>query len=211
MRWTARAAALVLAGGIAVGGAAPAAVAHGGDIDVEVGTDGAGGISAALTWAGDGHPVEESAVVVVRAVSAAGEEVGPVTLVSASEGVGWYRSDAELLDEGSWTVTARVTEPEKAKVETRVDVVAPPVVEAPAASPGSDDAPADDAATDDTAAENTAAGAADETDVAAEPGAGASAQESADRSPAGWTMWVGAAVVVAVAALVTLLLRRRRT
>lgn len=196
MRWTARAATLVLAGGIAVAGAAPSAVAHGGDIDVEVGTDGAGGISAALTWAGDGHPVEESAVVVVRAVSADGEEVGPVTLVSASEGVGWYRSDAELLDEGSWTVTARVTEPEKAKVETKVDVVAPPAVETSAASPGTDDAPADDAT--DAAA-------------AAEPGTGASAQEATDRSPAGWTIWVGAAALVAVAVLVTLLLRRRRT
>ena len=104
---------------------APAS-AHGGKIDIEVGTDGAGGISAALVWAGDGHPVEESAVVVVQAVSDAGQEVGPITLDSASEGVGWYRSEPAVLDEGHWTLTARVKEPAKAKVVTEIDVAAPP-------------------------------------------------------------------------------------
>jgi hypothetical protein len=198
MRWTARAAALVLAGGIAVSGAAPA-VAHGGEIDVEIGTDGAGGLTASLTWAGDGHPVEESAVVVVRAVSADGEEVGPVTLVSASEGVGWYRSDLELLDEGSWTVTARVREPEKAKVETKVDVVAPPTAEqaqSPSPSP--------------TASEDSDAAAGPAT-VAAEPGTQAADVSDAAGGLDAWMIAAAAAVVVVGGGAVLLVRRRRRT
>ncbi|ANC29637.1 hypothetical protein [Isoptericola dokdonensis] len=193
MRWIARAAAAALAAGIAVAGAAGVAVAHGGEIDVEIGTDGAGGVSASLTWAGDGHPVEDSAVVVVRAVSDDGEEIGPVTLVSASEGVGWYRSDPELLDEGSWTVTARVTEPEKTRVKANLDVVAPPVVE-PSASP-------EPTAEAEAAADGTAPGAV-------EPGSDAAAAQDAD-SGAGWPLWVGAVAVVVAGAVVALLLSRR--
>ena len=57
-RFTRLGAALALGLGLAVGplAAAPAS-AHGGKIDIELGTDGAGGISAALVWAGDQHPV----------------------------------------------------------------------------------------------------------------------------------------------------------
>jgi hypothetical protein len=195
MRWIARAAAAALAAGFAVAGATGVAVAHGGEIDVEIGTDGGGGVSASLTWAGDGHPVEESADVVVRAVSDDGEEVGPVTLVSASEGVGWYRSDPEILGEGSWTVTARVTEPEKAKVEARLDVVAPPVVE-PSAAP---EPTAEAEAGDDVAAQGAEA-----------PAAEAAAAQGTDPA-VGWPLWAGAVVVVAGGVVALLLRRRRRT
>ncbi|NNU26051.1 hypothetical protein [Isoptericola sediminis] len=189
MRRIARAGAVTaLALGVGMGPALGPASAHGGEIDVALGTDGGGGVSASLVWAGDGHPVEESAVVVVRAVSDGGEEVGPVTLVSASEGVGWYRSDAELLDEGHWTLTAQVEEPEKVEVSTEVDVVAP--AEAPAATDEPDEprsAEGDAAMADDSASSQT--------------------------FPAGlpgWTGWALVALAAAGVAAVTLRWRRRR-
>ncbi len=191
--------------------AAPAS-AHGGRIDIELGTDGAGGISASLVWAGDQHPVEESAVVVVRAVSDAGDEVGPITLVSASEGVGWYRSETAVLDEGHWTVTAQVKEPKKAKVETEVDVVAPPATEEPdAEEPDAEQADteesaagADPATTEDT---DGAAGA----DVADGDSAASGAADGAPSSAGvpGWTVWVLGALLAAGA--VTAVVLRRRT
>lgn len=202
-RFTRLGAALALGLGLAVGPLAVApASAHGGKIDIELGTDGAGGISAALVWAGDQHPVEESAVVEVRAVSDAGEEVGPITLVSASEGVGWYRSEPEVLDEGHWTVTARVKEPAKAKVETEVDVVAPPAAEQ--AEPEQAEAEGSGAEPSGSQPDETTAGA---------DGAGTAARAD-DVSPAssglpGWAGWVLGALVVAGAA--TAVLRRRRT
>lgn len=189
-------AALLLALGLAVGPAAAApAVAHGGKIDVELGTDGAGGVSAAVTWAADGHPVEESAVVVVRAVSDDGEKVGPVTLVSASEGVGWYRSEPALLDEGHWTLTARVKEPGKAEVEVEVDV-------APPAAPPSEPAPSESSGPD--AAEITAEAAGDD---AASAGDGA---PSSGGLP-GWSGWALGALVAAAGVAVVVVLRRRAT
>jgi hypothetical protein len=197
MRWIARAAAAALAAGIAVAGAAGVAVAHGGEIDVEIGTDGAGGVSASLTWAGDGHPVEDSAVVVVRAVSDDGDEVGPVTLVSASEGVGWYRSEPELLGEGHWTVTAQVKEPKKAEVEVEVDVVAPaaPPSESAAPEPGSEQDGSE------------AAGVNPEADAAGAPASAGDGSPSSGGLPA-WTGWALAALVVAGAATVVVLRRR---
>lgn len=184
---------------VAPGTLAPAS-AHGGKIDIELGTDGAGGISAALVWAGDKHPVEESAVVEVRAVSDAGDEVGPITLVSASEGVGWYRSEPAVLDEGHWTVTARVKEPAKAKVETEVDVVAPPAAEE--AEPERSEAGSADSPSADT---TTGAAGAD--------GAGTAARAD-DVSPASSGLpvsagWVLGALVAAGA--VTAVVLRRRT
>lgn len=194
-RFTRLGAVLLLTLALAVPVAAPAAMApaaaHGGKIDIEVGTDGAGGVSAALSWAGDGHPVEESAVVVVRAVSDDGDEVGPVTLVSASEGVGWYRSEPELLGEGHWTVTAQVKEPKKAEVEVEIDVVAPAAPPSESAAPESEG--------------SEAAGINAEADAAA-----ASADDGSPSSgglPA-WTGWALAALVVAGAATVVVLRRR---
>ncbi|WP_454859477.1 hypothetical protein [Promicromonospora soli] len=189
-------AALLLALGLAVGPAAAVpAAAHGGKIDVELGTDGAGGVSAALTWAADGHPVEESAVVVVRGVSDAGEEVGPVTLVSASEGVGWYRSEAALLDEGHWTLTARVKEPRKAEAEVEVDV-------APPAAPPSEPAPSE------------SPGPVAEEVVAEADGAGAASAGDGSPSSGGlpsWSGWALGALVAAAGVAVVVVLRRRTT
>ncbi|WP_162893058.1 hypothetical protein [Microbacterium halotolerans] len=113
-------------------GAAPAA-AHGGELQIDLGTDGAGGIDALVVWAGDEHPVEESVDIKIAAVSDDGEEVGPVRLESAPEGVGWYTSEPGLLGEGHWTVTATTTEPQEHETTTELDVAAPP--EPPAENP----------------------------------------------------------------------------
>lgn len=203
-RFTRVGAALLLALGLTLGTAAAVpAAAHGGKIDIELGTDGAGGISAAVTWAADGHPVEESAVVVVRGVSDDGEKVGPVTLVSASEGVGWYRSETALLDEGHWTLTARMTEPGKAKVEAQVDVVAPAAPPSESAAP---EAESSDPESSDP--EPSGPGAA-----GTNPEADAAASSSGDGSPSsgglpGWAGWLLAALAAAGVAVVVLLRRR---
>ncbi|MEV0953911.1 hypothetical protein [Promicromonospora sp. NPDC050249] len=197
-RFTRLGAALLLALGLGVAPAAMApAAAHGGKIDIELGTDGAGGVSAALAWAGDGHPVEESAVVIVRAVSDDGEEIGPVTLVSASEGVGWYRSEPELLGEGHWTVAAQVKEPKKAEVEVEIDVVAPAALPSESAAPESESEPAG----------SDAAGVNPEADAA---GAADDGSPASGGLPA-WTGWALVALVVAGVATVVVLLRRRAT
>lgn len=163
---------LVLGGVLALVGAAPAG-AHGGDVVISLGTDGQGGVSANLTWKVDGHPVEEAADVSVTGESAAGETVGPLTLRSASEGVGWYTSDPGVLADGNWTLTATITHPAEATATAQVDVVplpepAPREDDDAAAQEGGDaagaegdaagaDAAGDDAAGDDAAGEGTAA------------------------------------------------------
>ncbi|GAA4721984.1 hypothetical protein GCM10023216_09060 [Isoptericola chiayiensis] len=194
---------MALALGLAAGPVAVAgpAVAHGGEIDVEIGTDGSGGVSASLVWAGDGHPVEESAMVVVRAVSDDGEEVGPVTLASASEGVGWYRSDAELLEAGHWTVTARVKEPQKTKVTTEIDVVAPP--EAPSPEESEVATGADAGGEDSTGQTDDAPAAGSDAEQAA------AASSGPDGLPA-WSVWTLGALVVA-GVLGAVVVRRRRS
>jgi hypothetical protein len=112
-------------------GAAPAG-AHGGDIILSIGGDGAGGISVNVTYKTDGHPVEAIVDVMVTAVSDAGTEVGPLQLSSASEGVGWYTSPPDVLSDGHWTVTATTTTPVATTATSQIDVVPPPAAPAPA-------------------------------------------------------------------------------
>jgi hypothetical protein len=165
------------------------ASAHGGDLQIDLGTDGAGGIDALVVWAGDQHPVEETVDVTVEAVSDGGEEIGPVRLMSAPEGVGWYRSEPGLLAEGHWTITARTTEPSEHEVTTEVDVVALPEPSAAA----------------DEAAGPEAGGAG--ADGATDSGAG-DGQAAAGGAPWVWILGgIGGVAVVGV----LLLLRRRRT
>ncbi|WP_265521966.1 hypothetical protein [Oerskovia flava] len=190
-RALAAAAGLLGASALALGLATPSA-AHGGDVVISLGTDGQGGISANLTYKNDGHPVEEAAELTVTAESADGERVGPVVLMSASEGVGWYVSQEPVLDEGNWTLTATMTAPVEATSTAQVDVVAP--------EPAPD--PADEAAADDTAmdagsdpADGDAAGAADD----ATGGAG---------SGAVWWAVLGIAAVAAVVSAVVVTRRR---
>ncbi|MBM7820673.1 hypothetical protein JOE63_003150 [Cellulosimicrobium cellulans] len=167
-----------------LGVAAPAA-AHGGDVVISLGTDGEGGVSANLTWKLDGHPVEEAADVSVTAQSAAGQTVGPLTLSSASEGVGWYTSEPGVLAEGNWTLTATITHPSEATASAQVDVV--PL---PEPAPHADDEAA-------AGAEDGAASTGAEDDAAAADGSG-----TADEEPTGG----GAGVWIAVAVVAVLLL-----
>ena len=188
-RWTTTALAVLATLVFAVvawAAALPPAAAHGGDLQIDVGTDGSGGVDAVVVWAADGHPVEETVDVTIKAVSDDGEEVGPVQLTSAAEGVGWYRSEAGLLGEGHWTLTVRATEPSKYTSKTELDVVAPP-------TPTAEPADTDDV---DEAAAETAADASD----------------PASTATAGTPAWVWIAVgVVVVGAAVLILVRRRRS
>lgn len=183
---------LVLLG--ALGTAVPAS-AHGGPIIISVGTDGAGGVTANLTYQNDGHPVEEAADVTVTAVSEGGEDVGPLALRSASEGVGWYVSDPGVLAEGHWTITATITTPDEATATAEVDVV--PLPEPPAPDAGADDAAGTDAGTDAAPAADGEAG----TDAAAEDGAGSGTSAT--------LRVVLALAVVAAGALGAVVARRR--
>src|SRR5690606_6610848 len=115
-RWTTTAlavlASLVLAV-VAWAAAVPPAAAHGGDLQIDVETDGSGGVDGVVGGAADVHPVAETVDDTVKAVSDDGEEVGHVERTPASEGVGWCRSEAGVLGEGHWTLTVRATEPSK--------------------------------------------------------------------------------------------------
>ncbi|GED11736.1 LPXTG cell wall anchor domain-containing protein [Cellulosimicrobium cellulans] len=181
-----------------LGVAAPAA-AHGGDVVISLGTDGEGGISANLTWKLDGHPVEEAADVSVTAESADGETVGPLTLSSASEGVGWYTSEPGVLAEGNWTLTATITHPSEATASAQVDVV--PLPE-----------PAPDA--DDEAAAGAEDGSGDEADEAAgDPDAAADGSSTADDESTGSSagVWIAVAVVAALLLAGGYVVLRRRS
>lgn len=176
---------------VAWGLVAGPAFAHGGDVQVNIGTDGAGGIDATVVWASDGHPVEESVDLVVTAVSDTSEEVGPIRMQSASEGVGWYRSEPGMLGEGHWTVTATMTEPTEHAVSTEIDVVAPAIPEfadEPEPGPETEVPAADVALTGNTAESDSTVGTS-------------------------WAWFAGGAVALAglAAISVAVVLRRRKT
>ncbi|WP_277213011.1 hypothetical protein [Isoptericola croceus] len=160
------------------------ASAHGGDVAAEIGTDGAGGVTVLLTWKNDGHPVEESAEVVVTGRSSEGDEVGPLTLVSASSGVGWYRSEPGELAPGHWNLEAEVTGPDEMSASASVDVLPPPSDEPVAGDP-----------------EPAGAGPA-QADAA-----GAPVSPGEDSTSRGWLV---AALMVGAAAATVLILRARR-
>ncbi len=185
---------MLLSAAVALLGAAAPAAAHGGDVVISLGTDGEGGISANLTWKLDGHPVEEAADVSVTAQSAAGETVGPLTLSSASEGVGWYTSEPGVLAEGNWTLTATITHPSEATSSAQVDVV--PL---PEPAPHADDEAA--------AGAEDGAGAAEDADAAAD-GSGTADEES---SGSGAGVWIAVAVVAALLLVGGYVVVRRRS
>ena len=131
----------VVAGVLALAPALPAA-AHGGEIELQVVHDGTGGINVLPTFEADGHPVQDIIDPVLTATSSSGETVGPVSLVSASEGVGNWETAEPVLDDGSWTVTVAITEPSEATETIDVEVV-------PLAEPIDNSTTGDDAAVAD--------------------------------------------------------------
>lgn len=190
---------VLLGAAVALLGVAAPAAAHGGDVVISLGTDGQGGISANLTWKLDGHPVEEAADVSVTAESADGETVGPLTLSSASEGVGWYTSEPGVLAEGNWTLTATITHPSEATASAQVDVV-------PLPEPAPD--------TDDEAAAGAEDGSGDEADGAAgDPDVAADGSGTADDESTGSSagVWIAVAVVAALLLAGGYVVLRRRS
>ncbi|MBD5786216.1 hypothetical protein IF650_08495 [Cellulosimicrobium terreum] len=184
---------------VAIVGLAGPATAHGGDVVISLGTDGQGGISANLSYKNDGHPVEESADVSVTATSDDGEEVGPLTLRSASEGVGWYVSEPEVLSEGHWVLTATMTEPSEAKATAEVDVVPLVVPEPDPADEGADDAAAEDGSE------------TGDPDASAADGGDAEASAAGTDDGPGAMPWIaGGIVLVAAIAVGGVVARRRR-
>ena len=124
--------ALLIGGILAVGAVlagATGASAHGGPYELQVASDGAGGIDVIAEYTADGHLVEEIMDPVATATSSDGRVAGPVELVSSAEGVGRWVSEATFLDEGVWTVTVETTTPTAASatVEFEVAPLAAPI------------------------------------------------------------------------------------
>lgn len=116
---------------LATGAAAPA-YAHDGPIALEVAGDGATGVTARATYE-DGHAVDGVALV-LTATADRGRKVGPVQLLPAAEGRGFYTSGAVLTPGVTWQVTVAAPSGRKASatVAARAAQVAPPV---PVAAP----------------------------------------------------------------------------
>jgi hypothetical protein len=111
---------LVVAAG-AMLGAGPAS-AHGGPIQLNVASDAAGGIIVGAIYTEDEHVVTEIMDLVATAVSSTGEEVGPIALMSASEGIGLWESPEPFMSEGDWTVTVTTSSPSSATVSVPISV-----------------------------------------------------------------------------------------
>src|SRR5688572_26535468 len=136
--------ALLVGGLLAVGAVfagATGASAHGGPYELQVASDGAGGIDVIAEYTADGHLVEEIMDPVATATSRDGRTAGPVSLISSAEGVGRWVSESPFLDDGVWTVTVETTTPEAATatVEFEVAPLAAPI-SAEEANAGSADA-----------------------------------------------------------------------
>ncbi|WP_396667091.1 hypothetical protein [Microbacterium sp. R86528] len=110
------------------------AAAHGGPYELKVSHDGAGGFTVSARYTRDAHVVEAIMDAVVTAVAADGTTVGPVSLVSSSEGIGRWVTPEPILEEGEWTVTAKTTTPQVAHavIEVNVEPLAAPIGAEPA-------------------------------------------------------------------------------
>lgn len=132
---------LCLALGLLVG--APTASAHGGAYELSISPDGTGGLTVLGHYGEDQHPVEEVMDPVATATSSDGRTVGPVSLVSSSEGEGVWVTAEPFIPVGDWTVTVSTTVPSavSATVDMTVDepvapIQAKPVVNAETEAPG---------------------------------------------------------------------------
>lgn len=119
---------MAVAGGVLY---APAAVAHGGPIELTLNPDGAGGFELFAHYQDDGHVVESILDPVLEAEAVDGRTAGPVTLISSAEGQGRWVTSEPVLAQGEWTVTVSTTTPEEASLTTTVSVVPIEVPEPP--------------------------------------------------------------------------------
>ena len=93
--------AVALAIGCLLFGAALPAAAHAGEIVLALTPDGVGGVSVTATYEADGHAVDEIIDPILTATSSTGSTVGPVQLVSSSEGQGVWITEKPVLDDAS--------------------------------------------------------------------------------------------------------------
>jgi hypothetical protein len=126
-------AAVVLAAVLAVLATTGMARAHGGPIALEVQGDGGQGVTAAVSYARDHHPVPVEVDLAFTAVSEKGRTVGPIRMVASNEGQGFYIS-TKKLPVGTWTVTMTATTPSPATKTVAVDAAVLPPPSAPTAA-----------------------------------------------------------------------------
>lgn len=128
---------------------APAAVAHGDGLRVEITGHAFGRVQTTVTWADDGDPVDEPLAATVNAVSADGATaLGPWRLVR-DPGDGTRYATAEALPPGRWEVTVEIGHPALGKGQGDLTVSpgtpaspSPSASPSPAASPLASEAPA---------------------------------------------------------------------
>lgn len=144
------AAVVAVAGGVFI---APAAAAHGGPFELTLSSNGSGEFEVIAFYEEDGHIVDAIMDPALEAVSKDGTTVGPITLVSSSEGQGRWVTTEPVLDEGDWSVTVSTTTPEEASVT--IDVTVTPPDTPPPAQPIEEpaDGPAEQVSTDVEATE----------------------------------------------------------
>ncbi|HEY7591508.1 MAG TPA: hypothetical protein VH969_00015 [Actinophytocola sp.] len=128
------AAGVVLAALLTVLATSGMARAHGGPIALEVQGDGGQGVTAAVSYARDHHPVEVEVDLSFTAVSAEGDTLGPVPMVASNEGRGFYVS-TKKLPVGKWTVTMSATHPSAATKTVAVESAVLPPANRPAPAP----------------------------------------------------------------------------
>ncbi|HEY0638502.1 MAG TPA: hypothetical protein VGD67_12710 [Pseudonocardiaceae bacterium] len=98
--------------------AAPAS-AHVGPLTLRVAGDGATGVTVTAVHA-DGHPLDAVVRMSLTASGPNGQVVGPLELLPAGEGKGFYNS-GPILEPGRWTVRVTAPEPTPGTAEATVD------------------------------------------------------------------------------------------
>jgi len=112
---------------------------HGGALKLQLGGDGAEGVTVRATY-DDGHPLDSVVRMVLTATRAGGRSVGPIQLTPANEGLGFY-SSGPVLSPGRWQVVVTAPKPTPGRAASVVDARAPqtaPPAPAVAARPADD-------------------------------------------------------------------------
>ncbi|WP_061962461.1 hypothetical protein [Demequina flava] len=177
--------------------ASPAS-AHGGPYTLEIKGDAAGGVTVSADYDEDGHRVEEIMDPVVTAVSDEGEEVGPIELISSSQGQGLWISEEPFMTPGTWTVTVVTTTPEDAETTSTIEV--PELEEAPSAQPSVEP--------------STVVGDPIETDASPSPSSMPTASDafaSDDEGAGSGAWWLIAAAVVGALVIALVVAQRMRS
>lgn len=103
--------------------AAGPAQAHGGPIKLTVSGNAAGDVDVLATYVNDNEPVEEPVTLLLEATDEAGNNFGPVPVLTAAGNV--YRSLAPLPP-GRWSVVVTALQPSPATAQAIVDVTVTP-------------------------------------------------------------------------------------